>query len=210
MRFKTALLFLFLIACSDTLLYRANVNYFPLPYGAQWQYLRSGTDTVSLQVDTAPAILLNQSCVRVYRDYAPEYYTVTPFEIRRLFVNTRSVPGSTEETLEFRFGLVYQLPLVSGNIYQDSFFDTIITPDTLIPDTAYSHIIGAEVVGVDSVTTPAGKFYDCYRIKFNEVKVLGAETTRVAWEEWLAPETGVVKRKGEDFEELLVRYQPRP
>lgn len=206
MRFRFSILFLFLLACSDTLLFRSGANYFPLHSGAQWKYLRNGSDTVYVQVDTASASLLNQNCIRVYRDFAPEYYTLSPTEVRRHFLCTFSRPGTTEDTIEW-FGLIYQLPFVLGNSYQEQLDTTIVWgTDTL----KYSHTLAAKVAAIVDTVTPAGTFYDCYRIEFSKKAIVGEETTAVKFTEWLAPATGVVGRKSEDFDEVLVLYQAKP
>lgn len=206
MRFNPGILFLLLLACSDTLLFRSGANYFPLRSGAQWQYLRNSSDTVYVQVDTSSAVLLEQNCIRVYRNFAPEYYTLSPTAVRRLFLNTFSRPGTTEDTLAW-FGLLYQLPLVLGNSYQERFDTTLIWgTDTL----KFSHTLTAQIAAILDTITPAGTFYDCYRIEFSEKTIAGQETTEVKFTELLAPETGVIARHYPDFDEILVFYQSKP
>lgn len=203
MRFRNTAVFLFFafFSCSDTLLYRAGANYFPLNPGTRWKYL-AAEDTVEVEVDTLPAVMLNQNCIRVYRNAAPEYYLTSPTEVRRLVVNTIARPNAPD-TVEYRFSLLYQLPHVVGNIYFDSFDTTLAYgPDTI----EYSHFISARVAAVEKVTTGAGVYDDCYRIEFNEKK-LAADTTEISWTEWLAPGVGVVRRKSSQGEEVLLEYQ---
>ncbi|MEO0070589.1 MAG: hypothetical protein ABIK39_00680 [candidate division WOR-3 bacterium] len=206
MRFRPGILFLLLLACSDTLLFRSSADYFPLRSGAQWKYLRNCSDTVYVQVDTSSAVLLGQNCIRVYRNFAPEYYTLSPTEVRRLFLDIFSRPGTTEDTIAW-FGLLYQLPLVLGNSYEERFDTTLIWgSDTL----KYSHTLTAKVAAIVDTLTPAGTFYDCYRIEFSEKKIIDQETTDVKFTELLAPETGIIARHHPDFDEILVFYQSKP
>ncbi len=191
----------FIFSCSDTLLYRAGANYFPLTAGTGWKYL-AGIDTIYVEVDTVPAVMLNQSCIRVYRNGAPEYYLSSPTEIRRLFTNTISRPNAPD-TVEHRFALVYQLPFVVGNSYLER-FDTTLTygPDTV----KYTHILAVRVAAIENVSTSAGTYYDCYRLEFGE-KIFARDTTETTWIEWLAPETGIVRRQTAQGEEVLVEYR---
>lgn len=197
----SALFFFALLSCSDTLLFRAAADYFPLTPGSHWKYI-AGTDTIYVEVDTLPAVMLNQNCIRVYRNAAPEYYLSNPTEIRRLVVNTISRPNAPD-TVEYRFGLLYQLPFVLGDSSFDRFDTTLVYgPDTI----QFTHLVRAWVAALENVSTSAGDFYDCYRIEFTE-KIFARETTETSWTEWLAPEIGIVRRQTAQGEELLVEYQ---
>ncbi|MEN9979342.1 MAG: hypothetical protein ABIK38_03240 [candidate division WOR-3 bacterium] len=189
-----------IIGCSERVLFRAGRNYFPLTAGRSWKYA-AGNDTVFVEVrgDTA---VLNRGCIQVDRNFAPEYYITSPNEIRKLIVTTIPRPGG-EDTVEFRFGLLYWLPPVLGNRYQDQFDTTLISgPDTI----AFTHLLDVRVSGVETVTVPAGEFEDCYRLEFTEITV-SEDTTVINWVEWLAPDVGVVKRSTGSGDELLVEYR---
>lgn len=202
-RMRTAglVLLLSLVAgCSDRVLFRAGSNYFPLNQGRSWKYL-AGNETVYVAVrgDTA---ILNRLCIQVDRNFAPEYYLASPDEVRRLIVTTRSRPGG-EDTVEFRFGIVYYLPPLLGNRYQDRFDTTLISgPDTI----AFVHILDVRVSGVEALTVPAGSFEDCYRLEFSEV-IISGDTTVNNWVEWLAPDVGLIKRSTSAGDEVLVEYR---
>jgi len=202
MRFRTFLCAVVLgLACSDMLLYRSGANYFPLFPGGKWRYLLD-MDTVYVEVDTLPATIADKNCIRVYRNFAPEYYLASPSEIRKLVVSAISRPGG-EDTVEFRFGLLYRLPFILGDRFQDH-FDTILTwgPDTV----QFVHSLDVRVAGIDSVQVPAGTFYECYRLEFTET-VVKPETVSTQWVEWLAPEVGVVQRQSGTEKELLIGYR---
>ncbi|MCX7733062.1 MAG: hypothetical protein N2248_07880 [candidate division WOR-3 bacterium] len=186
--------------CSERVLFRAGRNYFPLSAGRSWKYAL-GNDTVYVEVrgDTA---VLNRGCIQVDRNFAPEYYITSPNEVRKLIVTTRPRPGG-EDTVEFRFGLLYWLPPVLGNRYQDRFDTTLISgPDTI----AFTHLLDIRVGEIETVTVPAGEFEDCYRLEFTET-IVSEDTTVINWVEWLAPDVGVVKRSTGAGDELLVEYR---
>lgn len=196
----TLLLVGLIAGCSERVLFRAGRNYFPLSAGRSWKYA-VGNDTVYVEVrgDTA---VLNRGCIQVDRNFAPEYYITSPNEVRRLIVTTKPRPGG-EDTIEFRFGLVYWLPPVLGNRYQDRFDTTLISgPDTI----AFIHLLDVRVAGIETVTVPAGEFQDCYRLEFTEKRV-SQDTAVSTWVEWLAPDVGVIKRMTSTGDEILVEYR---
>ncbi|MGQ9707559.1 MAG: TapB family protein [bacterium] len=202
MRFKTLWLVIVLgLACQDMLLYRSGANYFPIFPGGQWRYLLD-TDTIIVEVDTRDTTIASKSCVRIYRNFAPEYYIASPNEIWKLVVSTMPRPGG-EDTVEFRFGLRYRLPFVLGDRFQDH-FDTILIrgPDTV----QFVHTFEVRVSGVDSVRVPAGAFFDCYRLEFTEL-VVKPETVLTQWVEWLAPGVGVVQCQRGNEKEVLIEYR---
>ncbi|MEO0005158.1 MAG: hypothetical protein ABIK49_04065 [candidate division WOR-3 bacterium] len=203
MRFKPILItVLIFLGCSDMLLYRSGANYFPLPQGATWKYLFEN-DTIYVQVDTSPAVIANRNCIRVYRNFAPEYYTVSPTEIEKLIITEIPRPNKPD-TVEFRFGLRYRQPLVLGDSFQDSFDTTLFWGQDTVK---FLHSLRVRVSAIDSVLVPAGKFYDCYRLEFCEM-VVKPETTITQWIEFLAPDVGVVKREYHSGEkECLIEYR---
>ncbi len=199
--FISAVIAVVLLGCSERVLFRAGANYFPLLPGAEWRYAR-GTDTVEVWVDTLPEVKENQQCVVVYRNYAKEYYVTSPTEVRKLFIQTELRPGG-EDTIEHRFGLLYPLPLVEGETYRERYDTTLIWgPDTV----AYSHILSVRVAKIESVSVPAGEFFDCYRLEFVD-SIVKEMTVVNSWVEWLAPNVGVVKRVQGNDVEVLVEYQ---
>ncbi|MGB9741872.1 MAG: hypothetical protein ACP5JB_04750 [candidate division WOR-3 bacterium] len=188
-----------IFGCSDRTLFRAGSNYFPLNAGRSWKYL-IGDDTVYVEVrgDTA---ILNRGCIQVERNFAPEYYITSPTEVRKLIIETVPRPGG-EDTVEYRFGLRYYLPLVEGNRYEDRFDTTLIYGlDTI----NYTHLLTVNVGKIEPVQVPAGVFNDCYRLDFTET-IMKDDTTSRLWVEWLAPGVGVVRRLTGSDEEVLVEY----
>jgi len=195
---------LLLLSC-DTLLFRAGQDYFPLVPGSEWRYA-AGTDTVILSVDTEPAVAAGRSCTRLLRDFAPEYWVKGSSEVLRLFTRTEVLPQG-EDTIEHRFGLVYQLPFVEGTVWQETFRDTVVLLGT---DTIFfSHSFSGRVAAIEDVAVPAGNYSDCYRLELSE-EVVCRDTSRRQWTEWLAPGIGVVKRRVGATEELLASYRRGP
>lgn len=190
-----------LLACDSTL-FRAGQDYFPLVPGSEWRYA-VGSDTVVLAVDTAPAVAADRACTRLYRDLAPEYWVRSSSEVLRLYTRTEVLPQG-EDTIEHRFGLVYELPFVEGAAWEVAFRDTVVVLGT---DTIFfSHRLTGRVAAIEDVTVPAGSFSDCYRIELFE-EVVARDTTRSQWTEWLAPGVGVVRRRSATTEELLAAYR---
>jgi len=191
-----------LAACRDTMLYRASQDYFPLIPGSEWHYC-SGNDTIYLSVDTTQALIQNQPCTVLWRNFAPEYWTKGPTEIRKFFVRT----ASSGDTLEARLGLVYQLPLVLGASWREVFRDTIVIRGT---DTVYyTHSLTGTVTAIAVDSTPAGVFDDCYKVEFTD-QVIAGDTITEQFGEWLAPGTGVVHRQTGTGEERLLNYRSGP
>ncbi len=188
--------------CSERVLFRAGANYFPLFPGAEWCYA-IGADTIEVWVDTLPEVKDNQQCIVVYRNYAKEFYITSPTEVRKLFIQTESRPGG-EDTVEYRFGLLYSLPLILGDAYRDSYDTTLIWgPDTVV----YSRILRVRVAAVENVVVPAGEFFDCYRLEFVDSIVKDTTVVINSWAEWLAPNVGVVKRITGGDVEVLVEHR---
>uniref|UniRef100_A0A7C4GDB6 DUF3108 domain-containing protein n=1 Tax=candidate division WOR-3 bacterium TaxID=2052148 RepID=A0A7C4GDB6_UNCW3 len=193
-----------LLSC-DTVLFRAGQDYFPLVPGSEWRYA-VGNDTVTVTVDTAPAVAANRACTRLYRNLAAEYWVKSRTEVLRLYTRIEILPQG-EDTIEHRFGRVYELPLVEGATWQVPFKDTLVFlgTDTIF----YSHSLTGRVAAIEDVTVPAGEYTDCYRIELAE-EIICRDTTRSQWTEWLAPGVGIVKRRSATTEELLASYRKGP
>lgn len=192
---------MFALSC-DSLLFRAGQDYFPLVPGSEWRYA-VGTDSVVVTVDTAPAVAANRACVRLYRDLAAQYWVKGSSEVLRLYTRTEILPQG-EDTIEHRFGLVYELPFVEGATWQTTFRDTVVVLGT---DTIFfAHSLSGRVAAIEDVAVPAGGFSDCYRLELFE-EVICRDTTRSQWTEWLAPGVGIVKRRSGTTEELLTSYR---
>ncbi|MEO0074159.1 MAG: hypothetical protein ABIK43_05830 [candidate division WOR-3 bacterium] len=198
-RYLLTLLCLF-CACSN-ILYRAGGDYFPLNPGCWWKYL-SDTDTVYVSVQDEDTVVKGRFCRVVFRNFYPEYWIKGPEAIEKFHVRVTGRPN-TEDTLEARFGTVLALPLVDGSSWNDVFRDTIVIRGTdTIP---YEHSLSGRVSMVDSISTPAGTFYDCYRVDFTE-RIIEQTAESTASVLWFAPGVGIVRRQTADDDEVLVEW----
>jgi hypothetical protein len=178
---------LLLCGCSEMLLHRSSLDYFPLVRGSEWKYL-VGEDTAYYLEVLGDTSVGNTTSTAVAVNFLPEFWLKEPTRISRYFYRDTLI-GSYPDVLEERYGLVYLLPLVSGNSWQDSFSQTLYGLDTF----DYHRRLEARVSGPEDVSVPAGSFYDCYRIEFTE-EIGGADTTTLSSTEWLAPGVGLVKK----------------
>lgn len=190
-------------SCDDTLFRRAGQEYFPLIPGSTWKFL-SDADTVLVQVDTVDVSLQGRPCRVVYRNFAPEYWVRSATEARRFSVLVSGRPNY-EDTLEARFGLVLQFPLVLGATWGEIFRDTIVLRggDTV----RFRHQTTGRVAGLGTVRVPAGNFADCYEIELWD-EVIGRDSVVTTTRVWLAPGVGIIRREqGADVEQLI-EYRP--
>ncbi len=198
------LLALLALSCSEMMMHRSSQDYFPLAEGSQWKYLL-GNDTTYYEV-LGDSSIGGRSCIVLGVDFLPEFWLKEPTEIRKFFFRTIS-RGGDEYTLEERYGLVYILPFVEGNYWQETFTDTveILGTDTVF----YRHKLGARIAGIENITTPAGSFRNCYRIEFAD-SIQEFELVHTAYTEWLAPGVGLVKRVCGTEELELAEYRIGP
>ena len=191
------------LACSDMVLFRAGQDYFPLVNGTTWGYTEGGFASYdSVAGDTA---VLGRTAVVVLRDFAPEFWLSSPAELRR-YVRRTVTLGGQEYVLEERFGLEYQLPLVAGTGWAEVFYDTVaVLGNDSIP---VRDSMAARVTAVEDVETPAGSFFDCYRVEFYR-SFAGSDTLTEQYTEWLAPGVGVVRRTGA-ADRVLTGYRIGP
>ncbi|UCG44069.1 MAG: hypothetical protein JSU73_05525 [candidate division WOR-3 bacterium] len=178
---------LLLTGCSEMLLHRSSLDYFPLIRGSEWKYL-VGKDTAYYVEVLGDTPVGNATSTAVAVNFLPEFWLKEPTSISRYFYRDTLI-GSYPDVLEERYGLVYLLPFVSGNSWQDSFSQTLYGLDTF----DYHRRLEARVSGPEDVPVPAGVFHDCYRIEFTE-QTGGSDTTTVFSSEWLAPGVGLVKK----------------
>lgn len=198
---RLLLLSLLLFCTCNNILYRAGEDYFPLNPGNQWKYL-SGTDTIYVSVQDEEAVIKGRLCRVVSRNFSREYWVKRTDAVEKFYTRVAGRPN-TEDTLEARFGLILNLPLVVGSSWEDIFRDTIVIRGT---DTIYyEHSLRGSVSKVDTITTPAGVFYDCYRIEFTE-RIIERTAESTASVVWLAPGVGIVRCLTPDADEVLVEW----
>jgi hypothetical protein len=194
---------LLLSGCSDMLLHRSSLDYFPLIRGSEWKYV-VGNDTAYYVEVLGDTSVGNITSTAVSVNFLPEFWLKEPTRISRFFFRDTLI-GSYPDVLEERYGLVYLLPFVSGNSWQDSFSQTLYGLDTF----DYHRRLEALVSGPEDVSVPAGTFSDCYRIEFTE-EIGGADTATLSSTEWLAPGVGLVKKVVGAEERVLADYRIGP
>ena len=180
--------------------FRAGQDYFPLQDGTRWTYDDAGF--TSIDSVAGDSMVLGRNAVVVLRDFAPEMWLKNQTEIRK-YVRRTVIRGGAEYVLEERYGLEYQVPLVKGAAWSESFEDTVIlmgTDSVFVQDS-----VAAIVAAIEDVTTPAGTFVQCYRVDFYRV-VRTDTTATLQYQEWLAPGVGVVRRG----ERVLTSYRIGP
>ncbi len=202
--FVCACLVLLILGCSDLMLFRADSEYLPLVDGSEWKYLLAG-DTTSVAV-AGDSLISGRTCIVVLLDDSSTFWLKERSAVYRYCYRTVLLGGG-EYQLEKRFGLIYLLPLVTGNAWQDVFEDTVVVLGT---DTVpVYHKLAAKVASVEPVTTPAGVFEQCYRLDFTE-EIRDLDTVLTSYSEWLAPGVGVVKRQSGADEQALAWYRIGP
>lgn len=190
--------------CTGMLLHRSSEDYFPLVDGSEWRYLL-GADTTYYQILGDTSVGGRQATVLAI-DFLPEFWYRQRIQVDRFYYNSIDLSGQ-EYVLERRYGMVYRLPLVVGSRWDDVFSDTVVVLGT---DTIhYRHRRSARVAEVMDLTTPAGSFFDCYRIEFAD-SVASLDTTFTSWTEWLAPGVGLVRREDAAGDQVLAWYRIGP
>jgi hypothetical protein len=197
------LLLAFLCGCGDMTLYRAQSDYFPLVRGSRWTYDVTGNTEIDSVV--GDSTVAGRACIVVLRDYAPEYWTKQATEVRQ-FANLVTIRSGQEYVLEQRYRLVYALPLVAGATWCESFRDTVVLMGT---DTVFlKDSLRGRVAAIEDVATAAGTFVQCYRVEtYREVEAADLSFT-ADYQEWLAPDVGLVKRVTGTDSLTLTDYEP--
>lgn len=192
---------LFIINCgNDWLLYRASNDYFPLKTGNTWVYNKDGIiTTLEVLTDTTAYGL---SCSHLTRNFSDEYWSKSNGEVKKLFLRTINYSG-TDYILQQSWLLEYQLPFVLGNLWSETYNDTVI----ILGDTfkIYQQI-WRKVMEITDISVPAGSFFQTYKIEFSETFSLNDSTEQYIGFEWFAPGVGLIKRITNNVEEVLIDY----
>ena len=195
MRWLLPILVLSLV-CSFTLTAAAQ-NYYPSAIGNTWTLMSvDGTEerTYSLKepdiaVDAGVLLLKIATAVVGTETVDIDNYYVT--------VDAEGIKLHQSVTDEGAFGIAeaqfdppasfFPLPLVVGDAWQ------IVAETELKLVGATTSTTSAEVVALETVTTPAGTFENCVKIQLNRRVVTRLVTTRATSYQWLAPDVGPVK-----------------
>jgi hypothetical protein len=198
-------LFLVVISCNndDWLLYRTGQDYFPIKKDSWWKYEnQTGTELVKVEGDT---VINNRPCLHLLRNFASEYWVKDNGQIEKLVVKTINYAGN-DYALQESWLLQYQLPFVLGSAWSESFADTVMV---LGDSFRIQQTIARKVVEINDVNTPAGTFFQTYKIEYVETYTLNDSTENYAGYEWFAPGIGLVKKIINNTEQILIDYSAK-
>lgn len=203
---------LLLAGCSSNpLYYRLGSDYYPVsPVGTLWVYsVEGGGNVVVTVVDQAE--VAQRSCYRLQRGADYTYFInregmLEHFEDHSVLYNGYEI--------EVYSGWVPYLdwPLADGASWTDS-----ISVSTSEQGVTINHqwTRTTEVLGVESVSVPAGTWDDCYHISETETEInwiqtggFQPETTTVSRDIWLAPDVGMVRKQTADSTMTLSSFTP--
>jgi outer membrane murein-binding lipoprotein Lpp len=203
---------LLLAACSSNpVYYRLGSDYYPVsPAGTQWEYDVEGGGTVVVTV-VDQAEVAERACYRIQRgaDYA---YYINDAGMLEHYEDHSVLYNGYE--IEVYTGWVPYLdwPLTEGASWTDS-----ISVSTSQQGVTINHqwTRTTTVLGVETVTVPAGTWTDCYHLRETETEInwiqtggFQPETTSVNRHIWLAPDVGMVRKTTADSTMTLSSFTP--
>jgi hypothetical protein len=169
--------------------------------GNYWIY-KTLNETRWVEV-TAETLIQNTEAIILSNNAQNEYYTRHSESIKKL--HRRSIYiGGDEYLVENHWLTEYREPFILGN----SFTDSVVNIVEILGETwTLRHYISKQVVELDTLSTPAGKFNEVYRINFIEKVILNSESTYAYGSVYLAPGVGIVKKISNGVEEVLWDYR---
>ncbi len=201
MRYKTLLIVLLLVSCSDNyIIQRSSEDYFPLHTDDWWLYA-STDDTVLVEVEP-PDTLLQVECYPVSYNGVARYLAKYDESVSQYIHITYNYAGSDHTVLE-NFAVRIELPLVKGNAYQYYLADSVnVASQTikgyyeitgLVVDYAYESDYGdvyeVNITTLESLITPDTSIVD---------------TTDIT--EYYAPGIGMIRFEDATGEYHLIDY----
>ena len=202
------------LVCSFTLTAAAQ-NYYPAAIGNTWTLMSVdgreertyAIEEPDIEVDAGVVLLKIATAVVGTETVDIDNYYVT--------VDTVGIKLHQSATDEGTFGIAeaqfdppasfFPLPLVLGDAWE------IVAETELKLVGATTSTTSAEVVELETVTTPAGTFENCVKIQLNRKVVTRLLTTRSTAYQWLAPDVGPVKyQNDQDVVYELASYTVLP
>lgn len=187
----------------DKTLYRASSDYFPLSIGTIWYYA-NGNDTTVVEV-IGDTISYGYHCTLIYRNLKKEFWVKDKTTIKK-FVEKKLTQVGYDYILEQEFRNYFQLPLIKNNAWRENYQNTAL----VLGDTVHiNHTIIGKVVEIESITTPAGKFNEVYKVELIDSLQLKDSLVVENSRYWLAPEVGIVKQQffaACTAEQVLIRF----
>jgi hypothetical protein len=193
---------LLLTFCDNRIIERATSDYFPYEEGNWWRYYGGG-DTVLVEVES-PDTLLQTEVIPVSFGGNIKYYVKDNRALSEYVKIIYNFSGDDYTIIE-NFITRIELPLVYGNIYQDSLIDSLNIFGQWVTAKYYTS-------GAVSAETYTDSLYegDVYLVKFVKISQLISNDTTIidttAIEEYYAPDIGLVHFHGEDDVYNLIDY----
>ncbi len=202
MKFKILLFLLLLIFCGNNhIIERGAGNYFPLRENLWWQYVSDG-DTIFVEVETRDTIL-EQECYLVDRNGEVNYYTKTDNGSIAQYVKQVYNFGGDDYTIIEGYVLRLELPLITGNTFQDSLLDSVQVADQWIWG---SYKIQGKVCGYQGDSL----YGDVYKVETQIFAVIITPDTIISDTtdliEYYAADIGLVRFNGVAGEYQLAEY----
>ncbi len=198
----------FWVCSDDFLLSRASSDYFPMDVGRSWTYVSDG-DSLYREV-VGEGFHYERFATIIQRNFLSEYWVKEKSEVRKFVVFDTSLLGE-RDTIEMGYKLYYRFPLVNNSGWEENILDTVV-----IASDSFAHIytFSALPLLIDTIRTPAGSFFNVYKIEFSLIRDLISlrdTTTRYeiksSWVEFLAPQVGVVRREEGGRTEVLTSFK---
>ncbi len=204
----------FSLVCSFNLTAAAQ-NYYPSATGNMWTLTSvDGTEQRTYSLE-APDIEVGEGIVRLKIATATVGTDTVDIDNYYVTVDAEGIKLHQSITDEGAFGIAeaqfdppasfFPLPLAAGDAWQ------IVAETELKLVGATTSTTSAEVVALETVTTPAGTFDNCVKIQLNRRVVTRLVTTRSTSYQWLAPDVGPVKyQNDQDVVYELTNYNVLP
>lgn len=179
----------------------ATASYYPLKVGSKWSYTDAASgENFTLQIANAqPANGVNAFKLQ---KVGHSDFDVVSNDASGIKCHARNFKGTMSN---FNPAVVFAPATATLNAVQTT------NPNFKNPATGNNTIWTAKFDAIEDVAVPAGKFAKCMRIELViKDEKLGTVLAKIAM--WLAPNAGMVQRKGQFFGvfyvQQLVSYQP--
>ena len=202
------------LLCSFTLTAAAQ-NYYPSAVGNTWTLMSvDGAEQRTYSLE-APDIEVNAGVILLKIATAVVGTETVDIDNYYVTVDAEGIKLHQSATDEGAFGIAeaqfdppasfFPLPLAPGDAWE------IVAQTELKLVGATTSTTSAEVVELETVTTPAGTFENCVKIQLNRRVVTRLLTTRSTAYQWLAPDVGPVKyQNDQDVVYELASYTVLP
>ncbi len=197
---RLIILIAFLLGC-ENIVYRMDNDYFPLKTTNKWEYEDSKANLRIIEVVGDSTVQGLPSKI-VENNFKPEFWYKTKERVRKFIVKTINIDGE-DDTLEQIYRTYYLLPFIKGDSWESNFGETLeVYGDSIF----FTHRIEGKVLDIeDSVSVPAGTFYEVYKLRIKETFTLNDSTWIDSVYEWYAPGIGLIKRE-DSTQEVLKSY----